>query len=1214
MAVRWAAGDDTLTECNMQCFYMDTPDESTVLSPKETLDALQSSLDPSIFSFFEDIPTIEPKGIDEESEATLLSALTEILDNVDDENLSPFDTLPDSELLSGHKGSEHSPLKRLLCLSRSPPEKDTLCRPSSKGKSLPRMQAYSLQRSDGEEEDGFLTLSPMKQDSSDNNLLDWEGLALPLPITFEPEGEGELSLCLGDLVRQMHPYCMRVSVENQEEEHLLPEGGILLEVVDQGENGETILAIPGVDLPVCLPHEEHETDTVEKFVHEDDVTSDSSEHIVVDDEVVTVSEAPVKNEMIIKRPKEEIKEKSPSRRKKKKKCKELCQSVPVEGRVLRSGKVRRAIEESPKISHKRSSNKKKSLPKVPVVSTPSSLSNPNEANPCQSEKEISTTTLLPKTNVEVPTSLSVRQEGDLLNASNDESNPTYLPPAVRSQEPDEMRKQPTLASENLKDSSAAHSAVPPPGSFESQAAPSAPSPGTPPVIVAPTDSEPKAKSLSLAEYRRLRQQKKPILVENQGKINTSKWPSLPELPKELPPIPCLPGPSPRDPRRPNSQAVKNEVDLIKPAWQPRGPCAPPTPEALLVPPAYMASSSSRASAASLVPKPQPVPGPAKSPVSEQPSSPTSNREISTDNSPQSQPGSFKTVEFTQTCLETTTAAIKPTTAPKKITVVFPKVSEVHAPTSIDKPINCDCKSTKITANGSKEANSTQPTTFHCLKAESVVLEAKRKLTTAVKPQMTKSPMQDLVEAFTSEIGIEAADLTSLLEQFEETQALTPPGTPPHQMWKPLAPVALLRKSKASEASKSSPAKVIQIEARPLPTARSRSRPTSSSVAPEVACMDHDYCLPNKATGEPGKLWNVKSKSSITIKAIKTTPTTTQPPPAPLVSSVQSTNAVVKTKRPESSLSDEVKNSSVMETPDASPSWQGQEVTPKELSPKKGPSGRTYRQQGASRNNSPSSSPKESTRSPSRGRSHRSPSSMSSSSESDSCSSRSRSRSRSRSPSKKRYRPRHSRSSRSSSRSSSGSRSPPRRRRRYSYSRSRSGSWSRSRSRSRSPERQSRSSRSRRLYRPSFRPNYHHNAKKNMEKMKKCKEKAIEERRVVYVGGIRGTMTHNELRERFSLFGDIEDCTLHFRDHGDNYGFVTYYHIEDAFEAIKNGEKLRRSDELSFDVCFGGRRQFCRTSYADLDSILEYDPLPTKGKFHALDFDTLLKQAQQKLKR
>lgn len=36
---------------------------------------------------------------------------------------------------------------------------------------------------------------------------------------------------------------------------------------------------------------------------------------------------------------------------------------------------------------------------------------------------------------------------------------------------------------------------------------------------------------------------------------------------------------------------------------------------------------------------------------------------------------------------------------------------------------------------------------------------------------------------------------------------------------------------------------------------------------------------------------------------------------------------------------------------------------------------------------------------------------------------------------------------------------------------------------------------------------------------------------MYVGRIRGTMTQKELKERFSLFGEVEDCTLHFRDHG-----------------------------------------------------------------------------------
>lgn len=138
--------------------------------------------------------------------------------------------------------------------------------------------------------------------------------------------------------------------------------------------------------------------------------------------------------------------------------------------------------------------------------------------------------------------------------------------------------------------------------------------------------------------------------------------------------------------------------------------------------------------------------------------------------------------------------------------------------------------------------------------------------------------------------------------------------------------------------------------------------------------------------------------------------------------------------------------------------------------------------------------------------------------------------------------------------------------------------------------------------------------KTSQEVKRRKEKAIEERRVVYVGRIRGTMTQSELKDRFSYFGEIEECTLHFRDHGDNYGFVTYYNTNDAFMAIENGGKLRKPDELPFDLCFGGRRQFCQSSYADLDSSKEYDTLPSKNRTHALDFDTLLKQAQMNLKR
>lgn len=239
--------------------------------------------------------------------------------------------------------------------------------------------------------------------------------------------------------------------------------------------------------------------------------------------------------------------------------------------------------------------------------------------------------------------------------------------------------------------------------------------------------------------------------------------------------------------------------------------------------------------------------------------------------------------------------------------------------------------------------------------------------------------------------------------------MTPPATPPHQMWKPLAVVALLGKSKVAEAQKLSPAKVIQIEARPLPSARSRSKPypAAATVSAELACMDHDYCLPNKGpSGEPGKRWNVKQPSFITIKPIKQP--TTQTPHAALA--LSATNSVIKAQTRKLPLTEPLdhrtgmtERSSVLETPDASPARQETDVTEKEGGPKSGHSGRTYRRRAVSRTPSPRSSSKERTGGRSRKRrSHHSPSPMSSSSESDSHSSRSRSRSHS--PSKKRLVP------------------------------------------------------------------------------------------------------------------------------------------------------------------------------------------------------------------
>ncbi|XP_016359699.1 peroxisome proliferator-activated receptor gamma coactivator-related protein 1-like isoform X3 [Sinocyclocheilus anshuiensis] len=393
----------------------------------------------------------------------------------------------------------------------------------------------------------------------------------------------------------------------------------------------------------------------------------------------------------------------------------------------------------------------------------------------------------------------------------------------------------------------------------------------------------------------------------------------------------------------------------------------------------------------------------------------------------------------------------------------------------------------------------------------------------VKPETLERRQK---QTMCGEIGIEATDLTSLLEQFE-TQGLTPPGTPPHQIWRPLASV----KGTKHESIKPSPSKTIQIiEPRPLPRSKTQSKPSLPTFTPALnparAFLDHDYC------GIQGG----KTYFAHTV----------------LLS-------------PDSSPCR-------MEAFEEAESLRGRGLHFSSHSPRGRLKRRGY-ECGYRRSSSRSCS---------------------------SCSSSSSSSSRSRSPSpprtSPRYRSRHSGSS-SSSRSSSRSpsRSPPRKRGRRC-----SRSLRRSRSGSRSPE-------------PDWRWTRRRQKELNCRHEEARKQqKAIEERRVVYVGGIRGSMSPSDLKDRFSLFGKVEDCAVHLRSHGDNYGFITYHSTDDAYAAIESGSKLRLPDELPFDICFGGRRQFCKSNYADLDSNRDVDPT-SRSRCESFDFDTLLKQAQRGLK-
>nr|XP_054364957.1 peroxisome proliferator-activated receptor gamma coactivator 1-alpha isoform X1 [Mirounga angustirostris] len=155
----------------------------------------------------------------------------------------------------------------------------------------------------------------------------------------------------------------------------------------------------------------------------------------------------------------------------------------------------------------------------------------------------------------------------------------------------------------------------------------------------------------------------------------------------------------------------------------------------------------------------------------------------------------------------------------------------------------------------------------------------------------------------------------------------------------------------------------------------------------------------------------------------------------------------------------------------------------------------------------------------------------------------------------------------------------------------------------------------RLKREEHRKEYEKRESERAKQRERQRQKAIEERRVIYVGKIRPDTTRMELRDRFEVFGEIEECTVNLRDDGDSYGFITYRYTCDAFAALENGYTLRRSNETDFELYFCGRKQFFKSNYADLDSNSDdFDPASTKSKYDSLDFDSLLKEAQRSLRR
>lgn len=577
---------------------------------------------------------------------------------------------------------------------------------------------------------------------------------------------------------------------------MLPEGGILLEVVDQGENGEPILAIPNMDLPLSLPCEDQLPEFKGKIAAEAEETSDTLEQIIVVDDVKDVCPAKpssdVNDKKIMESPKEN--DKKGSLRKKSKKSKNQCQSGSIEGRVLRSGTITKTGPRVPR-NHDKRSLKRENL-KVPTTSLtyPSSTSTkPDKVDPCMIDASA-------EMNVQIATSVSNQELAVTQMKTSSHVSHTSCPVAAEStKQGSEALKEPELAPEKPIESSAAHPVIKATSSTETLKADLSPTTSqcTPPLceVLPPTATtvpEPKPKSLSLAEYRQLRQQKKPQPVVTR-QINSTKWPSLPELPKELPLIPCLPDPSFKDPRRPNNQTAKKvEVEEVRPAWHPRGPAAPPTPEALLVPPAYMTVSSSKVSTATTVPRPPNTPQsstpcpPKKIPdsaehasahrapeevpeVTESARSSDSNRYISSEHgescqalsvendgvSEMSQPVSHKFETLPKVLPQTTTESCNHITAASATPTLPQETTESHnvaaaSITTLNHLGTVDVSSEHMDNNAQLLSSTAQHS--DCFAVESGLLESNVKPTSKATHQKVKDSTQQLIESFTSEIG------------------------------------------------------------------------------------------------------------------------------------------------------------------------------------------------------------------------------------------------------------------------------------------------------------------------------------------------------------------------------------------------------------------------------------------------------------------------------
>ncbi|XP_061748154.1 peroxisome proliferator-activated receptor gamma coactivator 1-beta [Nerophis ophidion] len=108
--------------------------------------------------------------------------------------------------------------------------------------------------------------------------------------------------------------------------------------------------------------------------------------------------------------------------------------------------------------------------------------------------------------------------------------------------------------------------------------------------------------------------------------------------------------------------------------------------------------------------------------------------------------------------------------------------------------------------------------------------------------------------------------------------------------------------------------------------------------------------------------------------------------------------------------------------------------------------------------------------------------------------------------------------------------------------------------------------------------------------------------VFYIHNLPSSMTQSMLRKRFQVFGKADDCKV----------IICNEERCGVIKIRQSGiQRHRRERENVFQSAQATLRRLARKRYIDLD---EAGPGPIKSKYDALDFDTLLKEAQKSLHR